>query len=500
MRRWLFALVVCFACLLPFTALAQGVNRALLVGCDEFLTQPNTSPSSRNNVRQMAQTLSGGAMNLENLVTRSGGLSGKAALEELIQTAFSQAEEGDVSYFYISTHGVWEDPSDNGAMTLLLSNGEKEEGVTARELREMFDKIPGTKVLMLDACHAGAMIGKGTGGSFENVFEGGDYKVICSSGGAEKSWFWSGEIAGGAITGEGYFSGALVSGLSAQGAYGADANQDGQITLKELKRYLLNHHGASTARVYPEEDDFVVLSYDAESFVRRRSGLPVGRVTYGDDVLLTRQPEISFTFNMMESAQVAYQLVYHRSGVWDFDHSKLIYDDAERFGAFGDARGYLSPGLKERTIALTQAQEDTYGYVLLQLLTMQNGRVHLASSHVLCVPPQSGDPALDMTVSGDFSPGQGQEMTFAVHHAFPCEMTVTVEDESGATVRRLCSRQASRPEQLTPAGSTFCWSGQLSDGTLAPAGTYRIRVKAYVGTEMYEITSEPFRLLETSTP
>ena len=66
------------------------------------------------------------------------------------------------------------------------------------------------KVLIIDACHAGAMIGKGVHPPFDNVFAGPDYVVLCSSGGAEESWFWSGDIDGERLAGAGYFSGALV--------------------------------------------------------------------------------------------------------------------------------------------------------------------------------------------------------------------------------------------------------------------------------------------------
>lgn len=49
------------------------VNRALLVGCDRFLTQTDTTPSSRNNVLRMADALSGGTLNMQTLVTREDG-------------------------------------------------------------------------------------------------------------------------------------------------------------------------------------------------------------------------------------------------------------------------------------------------------------------------------------------------------------------------------------------------------------------------------------------
>lgn len=491
MRRLLVLLFV-WLCLPFFSARAECVNRALLVGCDQFVSQEDTAPSSENNVIRMAETLSGGAMNLEQLVTRSQGVTSASELAELIDLAFGQAQDGDVSYFYISTHGVWEQGQPNGEMTLLLSDGVQESGVTATELRTLFDRIPGTKVLMLDACHAGAVIGKGVHAPFDNVFIGPEYKVICSSGGAEQSWFWSGDGERGAVIGEGYFSGALVSGLSAKGGFGADDNRDGVITLTELKRYLHLNHGASTAQTYPEEDDFPVLTYDAESFSTRRRDATISNVSFGGDVLSAEDPSVDFTFNMVKAGQVAYQLVYHRQGKWDFDHAELLYDDAERFGVFGDARGYLSPGLKERSISLSDT--DSYGYVLLQILTLNDGVPSLVSSRVLCVPPALGDPLLEILPDKSFCPSQWEELTFVVHHQYPCEISVTIEDMEGNTVRRLTSRQPSRPEQLLPLGSTFTWNGRMNNGEMAPEGDYRIRVKAYVGQGRYEAVSGPITL------
>ena len=211
MGKKLLALFFLWLCLLAPSALAEETeNRALLVGCDRFVTQEDTAPASENNVFRMAEVLSGGRMNLEKLITRKNEVDSAQELEGLIQAAFSEADENDVSYFYISTHGLWEQGQPNGDMTLLLSDGRREMGVTADMLRAMFDKIDGTKVLIIDACHAGAMIGKGVHAPFDNVFQGSEYKVICSSGGAEESWFWSGMEEGEAMVGAGYFSGAVV--------------------------------------------------------------------------------------------------------------------------------------------------------------------------------------------------------------------------------------------------------------------------------------------------
>jgi flagellar hook assembly protein FlgD len=68
----------------------------------------------------------------------------------------------------------------------------------------------------------------------------------------------------------------------------------------------------------------------------------------------------------------------------------------------------------------------------------------------------------------------------------------------GKIIRRICSRQGTRPEQLDPMGSTFTWDGRLNNGEYAPEGMYHIVVKAYVGEERYEAVSDPVMLLGVS--
>ena len=91
-------------------------------------------------------------------------------------------------------------------------------------------------------------------------------------------------------------------------------------------------------------------------------------------------------------------------GRWDFDNVSLLWDNTERYGEFGDASGYLSPGLKERTISIDREDEHSYGYVLLQMLTVDGAEPTLISSRVLCVPPLTGDPLLEFDMTDSFMP------------------------------------------------------------------------------------------------
>ncbi len=518
MRRMLCLLMVLWLSL-PFFASAEEripdisipayigngrTNRALLVGCDRFLSQQDTTPSSYNNVQQMAEAFAGSTLDFETLLTRPEGLASSGELAAAILDAFSMADVDDVSYFYISTHGLWEQGKSSGGMTLLLSDGQAESAVTAWQLRTMFDQIAGQKVLIIDACHSGAMIGKGVNSLLSNTFTGPDYTVVCSSGGAEESWFWSGDIDGERLAGAGYFSGALIRAISTRGHFAADDNRDGAITLTELKRYLLNHHGASTVRTYPEEGNDILFTYDVGSYRGLRRDALIEGVSFESDVLTDTDPTVYFSFNVVSSVQVAYQLVYHRNGRWDFDGAQLIYDNNGDLSTRPRAGGNLTLGMKQRAITINRdaAREDaepgSSGYVLLQLLTIQRGTPAVVSSRVLCVPPEEGDPNLALSVPAFFAPEDGEELTFNVLHDFPLELTVTIQNLEGNTVRRIASRQATRPEQLDPRGTSFTWDGLLSDGTAAPEGLYRISVRAYVGGERYEILSDVVMVLSVS--
>ena len=104
-------------------AKAEGVKRALVMGFDTFQSQPSTTPSSANNVTLMANALSGGSMNLYQLVTHLDDLATTEAFAQAVQEAFDGATDEDINYFYISTHGVWQEGMSNGALQLLLSDG-----------------------------------------------------------------------------------------------------------------------------------------------------------------------------------------------------------------------------------------------------------------------------------------------------------------------------------------------------------------------------------------
>ena len=503
LRRGLAFLLAffCLAALRPLPT-ARGEEdsvrreRALLIGVDEFVSQPSAYPSSTNNVYAMQEMFQAATEPLEKILVPDAPVTSAQQLTELIQRVFGGAEAGDVSYLYISTHGLY-DPENGVEPALLLSDGQTENHLTPEELEAAFDGISGTKVLILDACNSGAFIGKGmTEWDEPPCFLGDDFKVITSSGAREESWYWSaGEDAKqeerqGAF----YFTQALCDALSAACGYPADQNHDGSITLKELYDYLLLNHAASTPQVYPQnDDDFVIFRYDpSEPLPTGLERSPIMDVTFSDLVLDQDSREITIEYIAMRPVRVAYQLVYRREGRWEFENAQLIYDDSERFSAFGDQEGAVSAGWKQRTLRLDELADDAYGYALVQLVSIDRGKLRVHAGRVLCVLPEEEPPAPTVEISGSFAPETGRELAVFVGHTSPCTLSVAILDEEGQVVERLCHRRSTRPMGL--AGTTLYWDGKQRDGSPAPAGTYRVRTQIHWKGQTLSVESETFEL------
>ena len=491
-------LLLVFVCILPCARTEElsppARARALLIGVDEFVSRPSAYPSSTNNVYAMQEMFQRAAEPLEAILLPPEPVTSSQQLTALIQAAFADAGPQDVSYLYISTHGLY-DPENGIEPQLLLSDGVLEGSITAAQLEAAFDGIDGTKVLILDACNSGAFIGKGLPFQPEELhFLGGDFKVLTSSGALEESWYWN-SSDGGAHQGAFYFTQALTQALSPLFDYPADQNRDGSITLQELHQYLLLGHAASTPQVYPQKDDFVLFRYDtAPSGQRNRPRAPIMDVTFSGNTLSRSSRDVTIEFIAMRPVQVGYQIVYQREGKWQFDQAQIIYDEAERFTVFGDQAGAVSPGRKVRTLSIGELPQDAYGYVLVQLFSVEEGKVTVHAGRVLCVLPEDTVPQVSVSVPAVFSPEDGRELCIFVGHDAPCTLSVTIVDESGKTLHRLCHKQSTRPMQMTPSGSVFYWDGILKSGEPLPDGTYQIRVQAHTEGNSVTALSEPFTM------
>ncbi|NLO85593.1 MAG: hypothetical protein GX096_09225 [Clostridiales bacterium] len=473
-------------------------ERALLVGVDHFVTKPSIYPSSTNNIYAMQTVFQSTLKPLKVLMLPDEPITSAESLTALIQDTFHKAKEGDVSYFYISTHGVY-DPESGEEPRLLLSDGVTEGCITPAQLEAAFDGILGTKVLMLDACNSGSFISKGMVSRPDHIyFQGDDFKVLTSSGAMEESWYWNAEegteLSGNEPQGAFYFTLALGQSLSAGNGYPADQNRDGSVTLSELYHYLYLNHGASSPQVYPQEDSFVVFRYDAaEALPTGLDRSPIIDVTFSGTLLSKTSRKIAIEFIATRPVRVAYQVVPQIDGKWHFDSAKLIYDQDERYTAYGDRAGAVSAGRKERTLAI-DLEGENYGYVLVQLVSIDDGKLTVHAGRVLSVPPDIGEVNLETIVQPVFEMTGGAELSIFVGHDYPCSLSVAIVDENDKVIHRICHRQSARSMQLDPQGSIFYWDGKLKSGDHVTPGTYRVRTQAIMNDTNITAFSSEFEI------
>lgn len=484
-----------FLCLLlPLFSLAEGEDmpsprmRALLIGCDYFVTQENTWPAADNNLQLLSNTLLQDGRSYQLIRSISGRIATVAAFEEAVAAAFSGAREGDTSLLYISTHGVFDEGTSNASAALILSDGVTEERLEAPALEEIMNRIPGKKVLILDACNSGAFIGKGlSGGAARVFFSGPDYKVLCSAGGSEASWYWHG-TEDAQSSGASYFATVLANALGAWGDHAADANKDGLITLSETYAFLWDNYAASTPQVYPQNDgEFVLYAYDIHQAAEVQK--TITDITFEETLLTAGESEVSFSFTVHRQTELFYQIVYHESGSWQFGIAQHFLDGEQQDGT-------VLPGRKMRTLSLDTDTMDAYGYAMIQLITIENGRPQFQGARLLCVQPALGDLALSIATGQGFLPAEGQELCIMVRHDRPCGLTVNIQDGMGKTIRRLSYAQPTRPQQLFPAATIFYWDGKNNIGAMMPPGEYTVQVQANLGGKKVICRSEPFLLME----
>lgn len=459
----------------------EGAIRALFVACEDFLSQPSMSPASSNNVAIVSRAFSAGASMPDSLFIEDGTIATLDALRSSVHAAFAGATESDVSLFYLSTHGVY-DASTDVPPVLLLSDGHTETAMTAQDLRGILDDIPGTKLLILDACNSGAFIDKGmdvtvfSGGA--HAFASPEYKVLTSCGGNEKSWYWDLHARGQQYSSS-YFARMLSSALRQEGVCPADTNRDNAVSLSELYEYLLRTQPTSTAQVYPQQDsDFIVFTADPDASTAE----PLLRDISFENIVLTMDaPELTFSFTVTRPVRVLYQLVYTRQGEWDWTNAQLIYDDT-----ISGTDAMLEPGRVERTISLGGIDAESSGYALVQLIAMSDKGPQVYEGRLLCVQPMVGDPQLRITAGASFGLIDGRELPIEVSSDFPVNLTVGVYDAGGTLIRRLAVQQTMRPSGMQEERMQLYWDGLGRDGTPVSEGFYTLRAETRVGDIRYE--------------
>ena len=325
------------------------VIRCLAVGMDRFVHEENTAPCSANNAETMAGLFAGCLPEGTEVTRRINGPGSKTDMEQLIRETFGSAGENDISFLYLSTHGIaWkEDGAEKTA--LILSDGEREEALEPETLREMMDRIPGQKVLILDCCHAGAIAG---------YFTAPEWRVLAGCRAEEECYFW----AAGEVTGTGYFTSALENALYASAREQIDSDRNGEVSLKELAERIREIYGVSNAVFLPEEDGQFLFSLPEEQTKERILNLWFESVTEADGQMM-----LQFHFRTETAVKIEYRLVPMGEKGWDFSRAAKL-PDRERVG---QKRGVLSPGDKDRSVRISRERLGEGRQALLQIVSFR---------------------------------------------------------------------------------------------------------------------------------
>ena len=172
----------------------------------------------------------------------------KANILNGILSAFAGAGENDVSYFYYMGHGGLK-----GGIPIIIPT-DYPTVLTVHELEECLSMIPGTKIILLETCHAGSFIDKDialepfTDFSLDLLNKGG-YQVLASSAGDQSTW----DSKDGS-----YFCKYLIEGCK---DLQADTNEDEIVDISELYQYIKSKVLRQTVQIYPEESVFPIMEY-----------------------------------------------------------------------------------------------------------------------------------------------------------------------------------------------------------------------------------------------
>ena len=138
----------------PFPVEAiNTVYRALLV-CNTYPGTDQELPGSDNDVNGM-RTMLGRMTTTPYRVSTRSNLTADGIVSA-IQNTFAGATVNDISLFYFSGHGTnAAGTSYHGALI-----GTSSTYLTVARLKAVLDEIPGKKVIIVDTCHSGQLIGK----------------------------------------------------------------------------------------------------------------------------------------------------------------------------------------------------------------------------------------------------------------------------------------------------------------------------------------------------
>jgi len=263
------------------------VYRALCVGVGDYIEGDDNDlsapPYDVDKIRQILQQCRFGTSNttFSNISYLKDWQATKSNILQSISSAFSGADDNDVSYFYFSGHG-----SSLGNISYICpadATSFADSAISVNELESALSAIPGTKVVFLDSCYSGGFIGKAidtTSASKEKLESFNDEVITVFSQAQPKGLLTTDqyrvltschyyqtclEIYPEEGNPFGVFTMALCNGFGYSSSYPADTNLDTKVSLQEAYLYVQNwvfSYGIiQDVQVYPNNSTFTIVEY-----------------------------------------------------------------------------------------------------------------------------------------------------------------------------------------------------------------------------------------------
>ena len=176
-----------------------------------------------------------------------------------------------------------------------------------------------------------------------------------------------------------------------------------------------------------------------------------------------------------------YRVVRQVGSGWDWQGATTFLDEGDN----GD--GLLVPGRKTRELTLDGMLEGESGYLMLQVFAVTGEEVILCSERLLAVRPAFVEPTVTLSSADPtLNTASLRELALEAHINVPAEISVSIYDAEGRSVRRLVSAQLTRP---TPGDITMLyWDGRDDAGNPVPSGAYTAALETVISGNRQKAT------------